>query len=378
MKLPDLLRGRAAWWVGTAVVLGLLAVLSLEEVTAEPPPLDPRFYAGGGTSAVGPGPGLVPFADYDGDTVTVSGTVEAPAAGAMDLDLWKVDPDAPGSRSHLGKIPQEGPGPFEILVPVDFGKLQIEAFLDQTGDGPSMDDPFGRVACDVGAEPVTELELVLEEGGMGKHHGGPPPSGEGSPEGTPEGGPEHLEMPPGGVGGESGAEHSEAEPGAPGGEAQEHVEMPPGGGDGGTPGDNEGGGGKEHVEMPPGGAAADGGVEHREAAPGTGRDPFASAEGPRVKVSGTIHFSDAAAVLDLDLFREDPGGPGGRVFVGKKKVTAGGFELAVPVAFEKISMEVFHDATGDGPSMDDPFAACPCNPVNLRRGDVDGIEIRVE
>ncbi len=359
MKLPHLTRGRLAWWVGAPVALGALVLVSLEEVTAEPPPLDPRFYQGGGTSAVGPGPGLVPFADYDGDTVAVSGTVVASHAGPLDLDLWKVDPTAPGSRSHLGKVPQEGPGPFELLVPVDFGKLQIEAFVDQTGDGPSMDDPFGRVECEVVGQPVGGLELVLEAGGMGRFHGGPPPGGDpgagaGVPQGSPEGGPEHVEMPPGGDGSEGGAEHSEAAPGAPGG--TEHA----------------------HVEMPPGGGAGDGGGEHREAAPGEGHDPFASVEGPRVTLRGTILFADASAVLDLDLFRSDPGGPGGRAFVGKKKVTPGPFELAVPRAYGRISMEIFHDATGDGPSIDDPFAACPCNPVDLSAGDVEGIEIRVQ
>ncbi len=40
--------------------------------------------------------------------------------------------------------------------------------------------------------------------------------------------------------------------------------------------------------------------------------------------------------------------------------------------------KVFVDATGDGPSADDPFAACPCNPLSLSRGDVQAIEIRVE
>ena len=371
MKLPPALWGRRALWAASPIALGLFVVAGLEEVTAEPPTLDPRFYQGGGTSAVGPGPGLVPFADYDGEMVGVAGIVVASSAGSMDLDLWQVDPSAPGSRTHLGKIPIEGPGPFSIEVPIGFGKLQIESFRDLTGDGPSVDDPFGRVACDVGQEPVSELELILEEGGMAQHHGGP--SADGGP-GPSSSGPEHAEVPPGGEGGD-GAEHVDAAPGAPGGETHQHVEMPPGGGEAAP---TSGAEGHEHVEMPPGGAGGTGGSEHEEAAPGTDHDPFASVDGPRIKLTGTIHFADATAVLDLDMFRTDASGPGGRSFLGKKKIAPGGFELSVPRAFDEISMEVFHDATGDGPSMDDPFAACSCNPVDLGDGDVDGIEIRVE
>jgi len=398
-RLPGWLHGRAAWWVGTPLVLGLLVAFSLEEVTDSPPPLDPRFVQGGGASAVGPGPGQVPFSDYDGDLVVVKGTLFADAAGALDLDLWKVDPSAPGSRTHLGKVGIEGPGPFQLEVPVDFGTLQIESFRDLNGDGPSMDDPFGRTECEVGSSAVEGVELVLELGGMGQHHGGLPADG---PDGTPSGGPEHRDMPPGGEGGEGeqGAEHQEAAEGAPGGEERVHVEMPPGGGEADPPPSGPGAEGDadpsaadagsfEHVEAPPGAPGGGDGSVHDPSAPpdgappgaapsGAGRDPFASVDGPRVVVSGTIVYANAAAVMDLDIFRNDPSGPGGRAFVGKKKLSPGPFELSVPRSFGKISLEVFLDATGDGPSADDPFAACPCNPLSLSRGDVHAIEIRVE
>ncbi len=392
MKLPAWLRGRAARWAGVPLVLVLLVATSLEEVTDDPPPLDPRFVAGGGASAVGPGPGLVPFSDYDGDTVKLKGVVVADAAAALDLDLWQVDPSAPGSRTHLGKIPVAGAGPFELDVPVDFGTLQLESFVDQTGDGPSMDDPFGRTECDIGGTDVNGVELVLEPGGMANHHGGPPPAG-GS--GAASGGPDHVEMPPGGDGGEQ-HEHRDAEPGAPGGGEHVHVEMPPGGLE---PGDEQsaperphleagpgapGGGEHEHVEAPPG--TPGGGGEHvhipdakpEGAAPGASHDPFSGTEGPRVVLSGVIHYAKADAILDMDIFEADSGGPGGRAFVGKQKLSPGPFELPIPKSFGNVTLEVFHDATGDGPSSDDPFVACPCNPVNLRRGDVDDIEIRLE
>jgi hypothetical protein len=387
---------RAAWWIGSPAVLAVMLAVSLEEVTDSPEPLDPRFYQGGGTSAVGPGPGVVPFSDYDGETVSVRGVLIADDAGGLDLDLWQVDPSVPGSRVHLGKIGVEGPGPFSIEVPVDFGTLQIESFRDQAGDGPTMDDPFGRVECEVGSADVEGLELVLEAGGMGQHHGGPPPGGD-SPQAS---GPEHVEMPPGGEGGAE-AEHQDAEPGAPGGGEHVHVDMPPGGLDAAEAPSGEGadhqeaapgapgGGEHQHVEAPPGTPGGGGDHVHipdaqpEGAPPGFGaagaRDPFASAEGPRVRISGTVVYTrDPAAMLDLDIFRADTGGPGGREFVGKQKLSPGAFVLEVPRSYEAITLEVFHDATGDGPSSDDPFASCSCNPIKLRKGDQDGIEIVLE
>lgn len=400
------LHGPAGWWVGAPVLLGLLLAVSLEEIHDEAAPLDPRYYQGGGTTAsVGPGPGQVPFADYEGDLVEVSGNVVFDAVGSVDLDLWKIEPDAPGQRSHLGKIPLGAIGPFSLDVPKGFGALQIEAFRDVKGDGPSADDPFGQVACDVGSESVEGLELVLEVGGFSLAMGGPPgdapPHGEGEPgeqggggpvhvEVLPDdaaGGPEHVDAPPGTPGGEGrehvevqpedaagGPEHSEAEPGAPGGEERDHVEAAPG-----TPGGDE----RAHAEAEPGADGGDGGVVHDPSAgpasaPGAGPDPFGSVEGPRVKVRGTLVYADAGAVVDLDVFRVDPAGPGGRAFVGKKKLRPGAFEIELPRSFDKVTLEVFVDAGGDGPSSDDPFAACPCNPLDLSKGDVDGIEIQVQ
>ncbi len=412
--LPIRLRRRAGWLLAVPVAVGLLAAVSVEEIRDEPAPLDPRFYQGGGTNAgVGTGPGQVPFADYDGDLVELSGKVVSDGVGSVDLDLWKVDPATPGERSHLGKVPLAGIGPFTLEVPKGFGALQIEAFRDVTGDGPSEDDPFGRVECEVGGEHQSGVELVLEVGGFSLMHAGPPPgggsgegpehsdAGAGSPGGEgpvhvevqpddPEGGPEHVDALPGAPGGEEhehievipdqpdGAEHVDAEPGTPGGGEYEHVEALPG-----TPG----GGEHEHQEAEPGADGGDGGVVHDPTAgsegaaadgPLGGPDPFASVDGPRVSVSGTIHFADAGAVIDLDVFRVDPAGPGGRAFVGKKKLQPGAFQVDLPSAFGTVNLEVFVDTGGDGPSSDDPFASCPCNPVDLSGGDVDGIEIRVQ
>lgn len=92
---------------------------------------------------------------------------------------------------------------------------------------------------------------------------------------------------------------------------------------------------------------------------------------------GTLDYPDSAAVLDLDVFRADPQGPGGRAFAGKFKVSAGTFEVKVPASLGQVLLEVFLDQAADGPTPGDPFAACPCNPVDLGRGDVSDLRIVV-
>jgi hypothetical protein len=455
--LNELSRRRVVRWASAPLGLVLLLAVSVEEVTGEPPALDPRFFEGGGADAVGSGGGQVPFADYDGELLTLSGTLLGDRPGSADLDLWQELPGEGVQRVHLGKIPMAALGPFELRVPVDFGPLQIEVFRDITGDGPSLDDAFGRVEVDVGNEPVAGVELHLDEdaladldaeslagmfGGASPIHSDMPPGGEGS-----DGGGEHVEAVEGAPGGEEHEhievavgdgtgevhEHVEAPVGAPGGEEPddgtgefEHVEAPEGAPGGEVPADGTGehqhleapegapGGGEvEHVEMPPGGegggdhqpvehkeapAGAPGGEahQHAEAEPGapggeggaqaegppapvgSGGDPFSGVDGPRVSVKGVVHYTDASAVLDMDVFKDDPDGPGGRAFVGKTKLAPGAFELSVPKQFGAITLEIFLDATGDGPSADDPFVSCPCNPVFLGAGAVEGIEIRLE
>jgi hypothetical protein len=289
-----------------------------------------------------------PFAEYEGPTVALSGGVAAPVAKSVDLDFWKPDPTAAGSRAHLGKLTVE-PGGFSLKVPSSFGPLQIEAFQDLTGDGPTPDDPFGRLDLVVRAAALTNLKLTLAVGAM---------AASGS------------------------AEHTEAAPGAPGGEAHTHVEAAPGapGGDP-TAGVHDaapgapGGEAHPHVEAAPGAPGGD-----TSAAPSTAQpapDPFATVAGPRVRVSGTVVYPDARALLDMDIFQIEPNVQGGRAFVGKQKVAAGDFVLSLPVSFGKVDLEVFLDRGGDGPTPGDPFATCPANPISLTSGDVKGLRIEV-
>jgi hypothetical protein len=175
-----------------------------EEVTGEPVPLDPRFYEAVEKAQGDPGKGggsAVPFSSTEGPRVKLRGTLAAPSEEPIDLDLRSPDPEAPGGMRNHGKLLIDGPGPFELEVPQNFGRLQLEAFQDLASDGPSPTDPFAQADLTVEGVDVEGIALELKAGAR------PGAGGAGG-----AGGPVHQEMPPGAPGGGG-------QPGGPGGVA---------------------------------------------------------------------------------------------------------------------------------------------------------------
>ena len=104
-----------------------------------------------------------PFADFEGDRVTVRGTIVAEGAQVIDLDVFQPSETAPGGRILLGKLKRSA-GEFSLDVPVALGALELDAFVDQTGDGPSADDPRGQLrAIDLTQGAVENVVLTLEK-----------------------------------------------------------------------------------------------------------------------------------------------------------------------------------------------------------------------
>lgn len=102
-----------------------------------------------------------PFDGIEGPRVKVSGTLVTSVDGTIDLDLFREDESAPGGRKLLGKL-KRAPGPFEILVPAAVETLELDAFVDQTGDGPSGDDPRGSAkGLMVSSGPIQGVTITL-------------------------------------------------------------------------------------------------------------------------------------------------------------------------------------------------------------------------
>lgn len=320
-------------WLASAV---LLSGCMLERVTGEEVPLDPRFYAA--VEAVQGMPGVgggssVPFAGNDAARITVRGVLQSPVDMAIDLDIRVPDPSAPGGMRGEGKVLIEAPGPFELEVPSDLGNLELQAFQDEAGDGPTSEDHFGQVMVRVGDEDVDAGTIELVQGAR-------------------QGGPQHTEAPPGAPGGAPGAPTPEAGAGA--GQPAEPEPAPPG-----SPGGSPVPGGEPGVGVP---------------GQGGGMAPFSDHDGPWVTVRGTLVL-DGQASVDLDLFQPDSDRPGGRRMLGKQRLPTGPFELKVPQSFGPLILEAFVDKGGDGPGMGDPMGSYAGNPLQVGRSDLDGVDI---
>ena len=104
-----------------------------------------------------------PFAAVEGERVTVSGTIVSLSGRVIDLDVFQPNESAPGGRILLGKL-KRTPGEFSLQVPISLQALELDAFVDQTGDGPSADDPRGQLrAIDLTQGPVENLMLSLKK-----------------------------------------------------------------------------------------------------------------------------------------------------------------------------------------------------------------------
>lgn len=149
-------------------LFGLLGCL--ERVTGEEIPLDPRFYAAveeaRGSEAQGGG-SSVPFSSIKTEKVSVKGVVVSEDDMAVDIDVRVPDPTAPGGMAGKGKILLERPGEFELMVPVDLGSLELQAFQDIDSDGPNATDPFAQVTISVDDQPIGDVQLTLVVGARG-------------------------------------------------------------------------------------------------------------------------------------------------------------------------------------------------------------------
>ena len=290
----------------------------LERVTGEAVPLDERFYKSAESRHGDPNKGdgtSDPFASMEGEKITVSGIVSCETMGAIDLDFRTPDPAVEGGMKGQGKLLLERPGVFSIQIPQNIGSVEIQAFQDVLGDGPSFDDPFAQITFEVQSEDILDLEIQLVEGARNDD---PNPS-------PPPNGPQH--------------------------EQHEHKEHP-----------HEN---REHQDQPNGGRPG----QHTD-------NPFANYEGETIKVSGKI-FCDSCMIVDLDLFESDENEMGGRKMLGKIKVGGADktFSFDVPVDLGGLILEAFVDSNGDGPGPGDLMGIYEQNPLQIEDDDIENVNI---
>ncbi len=370
------------------------------------------------------------FPDHEGPRVVLSGTVTASDAIPLDLDLRLVDPEAPGGNVYGGKVPLERPGDFSFEVPAELGGLSIQAFQDQTGDGPTDDDPFGFVELVVGTSDVSGLSIEAVVGGkealaaqMGhdggvEHddqprepalfgdHAGPWTTLSGSLTGAAEG--------------QLAVDVRVPDPEAQGGNRQIgktyvdagtswSLKVPRGvgtlilevfqdtAGDGPSSSDpfatatvKVGDTATLTVDLalvvgargqPSGGG---GGVPGQPAPPSGGGTVFSDLGSSPVTLTGEIVLGEGVAdaigssQIDLDVFGQDAGSEAGRTFLGKLKLEAGTFRFKAPEGVGDLELEAYVDLDADGPTPGDPFGVATPSPIRVEDEDIPGIRIEMQ
>jgi hypothetical protein len=115
--------------------------------------------------------------------------------GSLRIDVQKHREGAAPSLVHTDEL--QSIGEFSVKVPVNYGKILITGFIDKDGNGPTTDDPQGRLSVEVGAEAISGLQLEVKDDNpppaadpTGQVPDKPPP-GDGSP--APEGSPQPSE-----------------------------------------------------------------------------------------------------------------------------------------------------------------------------------------
>ncbi len=120
-----------------------------------------------------------------GEGVVLSGTLgyEGEKTGKIRLDILT----SRGENPHLlaKTLELSALGEWSVELPKDFGEVNIVGFLDQTGDGPTADDPAAALPAPVAVatEPIEGLALMLvDDADLGAlTPGGPPPDADGAP-----------------------------------------------------------------------------------------------------------------------------------------------------------------------------------------------------
>ncbi len=188
-----------------------------------PPPAD------GATGAAGPGDNqhTVDATVTPGEGVTVSGTISyaGEKTGRVRIDVLTER----GNNPHLLAKTLELPslGDWSIELPKEFGTVNVVGFLDQTGDGPTPDDPAMalQTPVEVGLEDIEGLALELSDdpelGALTPSSPPPEPDGSDQPSGDPAAAQGPADTPPEG--------HPEGEPvdGQPEGEPEPAPEGAP-------------------------------------------------------------------------------------------------------------------------------------------------------
>ena len=83
------------------------------------------------------------------------------ATGSIRIDVQQYK--AGSAPSLVNTLELKSIGDFDFEVPKNFGKIIITGFIDKDGNGPTSDDPQGRITLDIKEENFTEVKLEVAD-----------------------------------------------------------------------------------------------------------------------------------------------------------------------------------------------------------------------
>jgi hypothetical protein len=347
----------------------------------------------------------------EGRSIQIQITIQSKADKAIDLDFRS-------SEGLVYKAMLPGPGAHSISVPVNLGVVQIQAFQDLSGDGPSDDDPFGWIEASILEADLKQIQLSLEAGAKIKlasvmGHGAVALSEQSQPFSDFQGewtlvrgevrskasGPLQVDFRvpdlqwPGGnrflgrsMLPETGAYQLQVpkDYGALILEVFQDLDS-----DGPTDddpyallelsvGDVEVL--SQDIELVAGARAQPGAVssQKQETMATAQHSLFSDLGKDPVRISGTLSLAEGVGVvefIDLDLFAPDTSAPGGRRYLGKLKFKSGPFSFQVPKGFGPLDLEAFGDLGSDGPTPGDPFGRYVGPALDIESEPYVGVDI---
>lgn len=141
---------------------------------------DPASINGNGPTQMESDPNAARLNLKEGEGLTISGTFQysGSATGSKRVDVQKFREGSAPSLVHTIEISDDNT--FSFQVPPDYGKILVTGFIDKAGNGPTADDPQGRLSLEIGAEAQSNIILEVSDDYT-------PPAGSGNPGPTPPG-----------------------------------------------------------------------------------------------------------------------------------------------------------------------------------------------
>lgn len=124
--------------------------------TGQPPPPN---------GAGGPAPPPQGLSFPDGPMITVRGQIIGKVEGKVILDFYKRDEGSEAGRSFLGRKDNVTSGTWEQAFPKDYGAIEVEAYIDPTGDGRSPDDivtSYSGNPVTIASDDVGGIDLIFQ------------------------------------------------------------------------------------------------------------------------------------------------------------------------------------------------------------------------